>query len=360
MNYEKELNGFLKYAGHYDRTNGMIELKVVHTLRVAEVMDRITAGLDLPDETRYLAALCAVFHDIGRFEQVTRYGTYNDRRSVNHAVLSCEVLRENGFLEHLPERQQEMILTAIENHNKLAIDDGLDEDTMLLAKLIRDADKVDIFRVFAEEEMVDTMGEMIEMVEQETVTDEVFEHYTGQTLLLRGPYGNGFDTDLYADGETVVVAGGTGVSPVRGVIEALSCMPNAKEKYVIAGFRSPDDMLFRDDLARWKDELNLILTVDGAPEGYDGNIGLVTKYIADLPLKSPEAAKAVVVGPPAMMRFTIIELQKKGFKDENITVSYERKMCCGLGKCGHCRVNDKYICLDGPVFNYTEGKLMMD
>ena len=192
------------------------------------------------------------------------------------------------------------------------------------------------------------------------VTDEVFEHYTGQTLLLRGPYGNGFDTDLYADGETVVVAGGTGVSPVRGVIEALSCMPNAKEKYVIAGFRSPDDMLFRDDLARWKDELNLILTVDGAPEGYDGNIGLVTKYIADLPLKSPEAAKAVVVGPPAMMRFTIIELQKKGFKDENITVSYERKMCCGLGKCGHCRVNDKYICLDGPVFNYTEGKLMMD
>ena len=91
------------------------------------------------------------------------------------------------------------------------------------------------------------------------VTDEVFEHYTGQTLLLRGPYGNGFDTDLYADGETVVVAGGTGVSPVRGVIEALSCMPNAKEKYVIAGFRSPDDMLFRDDLARWKDELFILM-----------------------------------------------------------------------------------------------------
>ena len=139
------------------------------------------------------------------------------------------------------------------------------------------------------------------------VTDEVFEHYAGQTLLLRGPYGNGFDTDLYADGETVVVAGGTGVSPVRGVIEALSNMPNAKDKYV-----------------------------------------------------DPANCKAVVVGPPPMMRFTIIELQKKGFKDENITVSYERKMCCGLGKCGHCRVNDKYICLDGPVFNYIEAKEMMD
>lgn len=192
------------------------------------------------------------------------------------------------------------------------------------------------------------------------VTNEVFEHFVGQSLLLRGPYGNGFDTGLYADVETVVVAGGTGVSPVRGVIDELSRMPDAKDKYVIAGFRSPADMLFRDDLASWADKLNLILTVDGAPEGYTGNTGLVTKYIANLPLRNPSTAKAVVVGPPPMMRFTIIELQKKGFRDENITVSYERKMCCGLGKCGHCRVNDKYICLDGPVFNYTEGKLLMD
>ena len=192
------------------------------------------------------------------------------------------------------------------------------------------------------------------------VTNEVFETYAGQSLLLRGPYGNGFDVDLYADGETVVVAGGTGVSPVRGVIHALSEMPDAQDKYVIAGFKSPDDMLFRDDLKIWTDKLNLILTVDGAPEGYEGNIGLVTQYIADLPLRDPSTARAVVVGPPPMMRFTIIELQKKGFRDENITVSYERKMCCGLGKWGHCRVNDKYICLDGPVFNYTEGKMMMD
>ncbi len=174
MNYEDEMKEFLNYADRYDRTNGMIELKVVHTLRVVEIMDRITAGLALPEVTRYLAALCALFHDIGRFEQVTRYGTYNDRRSVNHAVLSCEVLLENGFLGGLPENHREMILTAIENHNKLAIDEGLDEETALLSKLIRDADKIDIFRVFAEEEMTDTMGETIDMVEQETVSDEVF------------------------------------------------------------------------------------------------------------------------------------------------------------------------------------------
>ncbi len=192
------------------------------------------------------------------------------------------------------------------------------------------------------------------------VTNEVFETYKGQSLLLRGPYGNGFDIPLYADGETVVVAGGTGVSPVRGVISALAKMPDASDKYVIVGFRSPADMLFRDDLAAWDKALNLTLTVDGAPEGYQGNIGLVTKYIADLPLRDPKTAKAVVVGPPPMMKFTIIELKKKGFVDENITVSYERKMCCGLGKCGHCRVNDTYICLDGPVFNYTVAKDLMD
>lgn len=192
------------------------------------------------------------------------------------------------------------------------------------------------------------------------VTNEVFEHYAGQELQLRGPYGNGFDVSLYEDGETVVVAGGTGVSPVRDVINALSRMPNAREKYVIAGFRSPSDMLFHDDLDRWDEKLNLILTVDGSSDGYEGKIGLVTKYIADLPLKDPQTAKAVVAGPPAMMHFTIIELQKKGFLDENITVSYERKMCCGVGMCGHCRIDDKYICLDGPVFNYTEAKLLMD
>ena len=192
------------------------------------------------------------------------------------------------------------------------------------------------------------------------VTNEVFERYKGQNLLLRGPYGNGFDVDLYKDGEVVVVAGGTGVSPVRGVIQALSEMPDAQDKYVIAGFRSPDDMLFRDDLKAWDQKLKLTLTVDGAPEGYTGNIGLVTKYIEGLPLKDSANTKAVVVGPPPMMKFTIIELQKKGFKDSNITVSHERKMCCGLGKCGHCRVNDTYICLDGPVFNYEFAKNFVD
>ncbi|MCR4962901.1 MAG: anaerobic sulfite reductase subunit AsrB [Firmicutes bacterium] len=192
------------------------------------------------------------------------------------------------------------------------------------------------------------------------VTAEVFQRQKGAALPLRGPYGNGFDLSLYAEGETVVVAGGTGVSPVRGVIEALSRTADARDKHVILGFRTPEDILFREDLAAWKDRLDLILTVDSAPPGYSGHTGLVTAYIAGLPVKDAATARAIVVGPPPMMKFTILELEKKGFREENITVSYERKMCCGLGKCGHCRILDKYVCVDGPVFNYAEAKDFVD
>jgi 2-polyprenylphenol hydroxylase and related flavodoxin oxidoreductases len=79
-----------------------------------------------------------------------------------------------------------------------------------------------------------------------------------------------------------------------------------------------------------------------------------------LKIENVERAQAIVVGPPIMMKFTIQELLKKGIREENLWVSYERKMCCGIGKCGHCRMNDTYICLDGPVFNYTKAKHLVD
>ena len=192
------------------------------------------------------------------------------------------------------------------------------------------------------------------------VTNEVFEACEGENLLLRGPYGNGFEVERYLDGECVVVAGGTGVSPVRGVVEALAASAAPQDKHVIVGFRSPNDLLFRDDLACWENLVDLILTVDGAPEGYEGNVGLVTKYIPGLPLRDPSTAQAIVVGPPPMMRFSVKGLLELGLAEENIWVSQERKMCCGLGKCGHCRIGEKYVCLDGPVFNYTQSKQLLD
>lgn len=166
---------FLDYASAYDSENGMIHLKIVHTLEVAKVMEKLTEKMNLSAEMRELAYICAIFHDIGRFEQVKQYGTFLDHLSVDHADFGCKVLEEAQILKELPEKHQKMILTAIQNHNKYAIEEGLDEDTLLLAKLIRDADKSDIFRVFACEDMVDTMGETIEQVEQETITDSVYD-----------------------------------------------------------------------------------------------------------------------------------------------------------------------------------------
>ncbi len=86
----------------------------------------------------------------------------------------------------------------------------------------------------------------------------------------------------------------------------------------------------------------------------------MTRYIPELELADVSRAKAVVVGPPAMMRFAVKGLLDRGFGEENIWVSYERKMCCGIGKCGHCRIGDKYVCVDGPVFPYTTGKNLLD
>lgn len=193
------------------------------------------------------------------------------------------------------------------------------------------------------------------------VTNEIFENYKGDTLLLRGPYGNGFDVNLYKDKEIVVIAGGTGLSPVRGVVEYFHHHKDeCKSMTLICGFKSPDDILFKADIESWRESMNVILTVDQAPENSNYNVGLVTKYIPELKFEDIKKACAVVVGPPAMMKFSTMELEKAGFLDKNIWISQERKMCCGIGKCGHCRINDVYVCLDGPVFNYVKGRTLID
>lgn len=199
------------------------------------------------------------------------------------------------------------------------------------------------------------------------VTNELFSRTADDgplALFLRGPYGNGFDLDDYRGKELVVIAGGTGLSPVRGVVDHFARHPEEVDGLtLIAGFKSPSDILFFDDLARWKRSANVILTVDCMGED-DANpvcqVGLVTEHIAALRLKDVSRAVAVVVGPPMMMRFSIEGLRGFGFREENLWISYERKMCCGIGKCGHCKIDDAYVCLDGPVFNYTRGGRLKD
>jgi anaerobic sulfite reductase subunit B len=193
------------------------------------------------------------------------------------------------------------------------------------------------------------------------VTNEIFERYVGDKLFLRGPYGNGFDVEEYKDKELVVIAGGTGLSPVRGVVEYFSNHPEqVKKMTLVAGFKTPKDILFIEDFARWKKNMEVILTVDCSEEDTVCHIGLVTEFIPKLSLENIKEAVAIVVGPPMMMHFTTQGLLKEGFLEDHIWISHERKMCCGIGKCGHCKVDDTYVCLDGPVFNFTKGRLLID
>ncbi len=193
------------------------------------------------------------------------------------------------------------------------------------------------------------------------VTNRIFEHYEGNSLLMRGPYGNGFDIENFRGKEVVVVAGGTGLSPVKGIVDYFSANPQDAEKVtLIAGFKSPEDILFKEDFKEWEKNLQVFKTVDAAPEGYEGLTGMVTKYIPDFQIDDIENTVFITVGPPVMIRFTIMEILKLGAAESSIWISHERKMCCGLGKCGHCKMNAAYVCLDGPVFNYAESKDLID
>lgn len=166
---------FLEYADRFNQDNGKISLKTYHTLQTAKVMDQLTKMLDLSDKTRELAHITAVFHDIGRFEQVRQYNTFSDETSVDHALIGCNVLKEENLLFELSNEDRDKVITAIWTHNKYVIGDGLDEETLLLCKLIRDADKIDILRVFATEDTFDTMGETRDQVASEVISDEVYE-----------------------------------------------------------------------------------------------------------------------------------------------------------------------------------------
>lgn len=193
------------------------------------------------------------------------------------------------------------------------------------------------------------------------VTNEIFDYEKGDTLLLRGPYGNGFDMNEYKGRDLVIVAGGSALAPVRGIVQYVFDHRDEFHSFkLIVGFKSPKDALFKADLEKWSEKLDVLMTVDGADAGYTGNIGLVTEHIPKLSYADKNNVSAVVVGPPMMMKFSVIEFQKLGMKDKDIWVSYERKMNCGIGKCGHCRMDRTYICLDGPVFNFEFAKSIDD
>jgi NAD(P)H-flavin reductase len=179
---------------------------------------------------------------------------------------------------------------------------------------------------------------------------------------VRGPYGKGYPLGSFAGKDILIVGGGVGLAPLRSLLFSLFSGIDKYNKVVLRyGARSPEDIVYRSAIPAWakKDKINVVLTVDKASPGWEGNVGVVTTILNGLPVDMDNCS-VIVCGPPIMMKFATIKLLELGFKPEDIYLSMEKNMSCGLGKCGHCRIGKFYICKDGPVFTYAELKDIYD
>lgn len=166
---------FNAYVQNYNPEDSQIRLKIIHTWKVVAAADRIAKSLQLNDRERYLAHLTALFHDIGRFEQVRRFHTFFDAKSVDHAALGAQILEEVPFLDSLSAEEKKQVIRAVSVHNKLAIPQEDQGFQRTLDEIVRDADKIDIFRVSAKEDPIDTTGEPLSALKSQTVTPAVYQ-----------------------------------------------------------------------------------------------------------------------------------------------------------------------------------------
>lgn len=190
------------------------------------------------------------------------------------------------------------------------------------------------------------------------VTNKLKNYEAGDKLGIRGPFGKGYPVEEMKGKDIVIVAGGIGLVPLRSMINyVLDNRDDFGRLIILYGAKSPDELLYRDELEEWtsRDDVEYHVTVDRGNDDWKGNVGVITTLIPplDLDLKNTVVA---ITGPPVMYKFVIMSLKSKQVPDENIYVSLERRMKCGVGKCGHCQINDTYCCLEGPVFNYAEIK----
>jgi NAD(P)H-flavin reductase len=189
-----------------------------------------------------------------------------------------------------------------------------------------------------------------------TATRALCNLQPGDTIGVRGPFGTSWPGPELLGKDVVLAAGGIGLAPLRPTIYTVLA---DRERYgrvnLLYGARTPNDLLYTDELSRWRDrpDINLAVTVDTADRGWFGNVGVVTTLIPKIQF-DPANTVAVICGPEIMMRFTIMELQKRGITSDNIYVSMERNMKCAVGLCGHCQLGPEFICKDGPVFRFDQ------
>jgi NAD(P)H-flavin reductase len=188
------------------------------------------------------------------------------------------------------------------------------------------------------------------------VTNAICAARPGAVLGVRGPYGNTWPLAEVTGADVLVVAGGLGLAPLRpAMYQLLANRPLYGNVALLYGGRSPEELLYRRELARWQagDGSAVHVTVDSAGSGWRGHVGLVTTLIRRATF-DPAATVALVCGPEIMMRFAALALVETGIAPDAIYVSLERTMRCGVGLCGHCQLGPTLVCRDGPVYRFDE------
>ncbi len=194
------------------------------------------------------------------------------------------------------------------------------------------------------------------------VTEALRRLEVGDTVGVRGPYGNSFPIENFHGKNLVFVAGGIALPPLRTLIwNALDQREKFGDITIVYGARSESDLVYKRELKEWeeREDVRLVKTVDpggNSPE-WDGKVGFVPTVLGEA-APVAENTIALVCGPPIMIKFTLPVLEKLGFSDEQIYTTLENRMKCGLGKCGRCNVGNVYVCKDGPVFTAGQVKAM--
>lgn len=190
------------------------------------------------------------------------------------------------------------------------------------------------------------------------VTERLHRMAEGDTCLLRGPYGKGYPVEKLEGKDVLVVGGGVGLAPLRALIYKLLSMTDSLEKVVIKyGARETAELLFRRQYEDWAaaDKVTFETTIDRPEEGWDGNVGVVTTLLEEIGSQVDLAnSYAFSCGPEIMLKFVTLKLLDEGFTPEQIYLSMNRRMSCGIGKCGRCNIGPYYLCKDGPDMNYAK------
>jgi len=179
----------------------------------------------------------------------------------------------------------------------------------------------------------------------------------GAKIGIRGPFGKGIFPYEEAKGHNIlVIAGGIGLVPLMSFLTyMMDYRDDYKKVMIIYGAVNPTSILFKNDIKYWgnRDDISICVTVDNPDDKWTGEIGVCTKLIPRVDFH-PENTYTIVCGPPVMYKYVVLELEKKNFKEDKIFLSLERKMECGVGKCNHCHIGEKLVCVDGPVFSLWE------